>query len=114
MGGRANGALFEVGVEDDHHFICTQSGLHLLRTQAATAFPWQEGCAFRRAARDGRLRRTDGPTPAQVRRVEPIDAPGYQRARVARKSSSTGPARTALRLRRDRAGDQAEPVGGGF
>src|SRR3954467_9802948 len=41
--GRGNGALFEVGVEDDHHFIGTQSGLHLLRTQAATASPWQEG-----------------------------------------------------------------------
>src|SRR5512139_508492 len=36
---RRNGALFEVGVEDDHHFIGTQSGLHLLRTQAATASP---------------------------------------------------------------------------
>src|SRR3954454_5218962 len=38
-----DGALFEVGVEDDHHFIGTQSSLHLLRTQAATASPWQEG-----------------------------------------------------------------------
>src|SRR6476469_8497522 len=38
-----NGALLEVGIEDDHEFIGTHSVLHLLRTQAATAFPWQEG-----------------------------------------------------------------------
>ena len=35
--------LLEARVEDDRDFICTQSGLHLLWTRAATVSPWQEG-----------------------------------------------------------------------
>src|SRR3954466_9965531 len=34
--------LLETRVEDDHHFIGTHSGLHLLWTRAATDHPWQE------------------------------------------------------------------------
>src|SRR5690606_28499765 len=44
---RLDRALFETGVEDDHHFIFTQSGLHLLWTQAAADFPRQEGLRSR-------------------------------------------------------------------
>src|SRR5689334_20699768 len=40
---RLDGALVETRVEDDHHFIGTHSGLHLLWARAATGFPWQEG-----------------------------------------------------------------------
>src|SRR5689334_10367045 len=43
---RLDGALVETRVEDDHHFIGTHSGLHLLWARAATGFPWQEDCAF--------------------------------------------------------------------
>src|SRR3712207_3958422 len=49
--GRGDGALVEAGVEDDHHFVGAQGRSHLLRTQAATVVPWQEGCCARRTAR---------------------------------------------------------------
>src|SRR5688500_12595191 len=42
---RLDGALVETRVEDDHHFIGTHSGLHLLWARAATGFPWQEDSA---------------------------------------------------------------------
>ena len=46
---RLDGALVETRVEDDHHFIGTHSGLHLLWARAATGFPWQEGLCVRGA-----------------------------------------------------------------
>src|SRR3954447_15180179 len=43
---RLDRPLLEARVEDDHHFIGTHSGLHLLWTRAATDHPWQEGFAL--------------------------------------------------------------------
>src|SRR5579859_6192292 len=39
---RLNGALLEVGVEDDHDLVMTHGRRSLLWTDAATVFPWQE------------------------------------------------------------------------
>jgi hypothetical protein len=43
---RFDRALLETRVENDHDFICTHSGLHLLWARAATDDPWQEGFAL--------------------------------------------------------------------
>src|SRR3954452_3732180 len=55
---RLNRPLLETRVEDDHHFVFTHSGLHLLWTRAATDSPWQEGFALVRP--DGSIRGTTG------------------------------------------------------
>src|SRR6478735_9317376 len=86
-------ALFEIRIEDDHYFVGTQSSLHLLRTQAATAFPWQEGCAsaVRRSSGAGtEVRRVNGPTPTLDAGSSRSTEPRYQRGPGPEKSSSPG------------------------
>src|SRR6476469_991969 len=86
-------ALFEIRIEDDHYFVSTQSSLHLLRAQAATAFPWQEGCAsaVRRSSGAGtEVRRVNGSTPALDAGPSRSTGPRYQRASWPEKSSSPG------------------------
>src|SRR5579859_4862016 len=57
---RLDGALLEVGVEDDHDLVMTHGRRSLLWTDAATVFPWQEvprvhaGAGAGRVVRSGR------------------------------------------------------------
>src|SRR3712207_3849133 len=48
----SDGALLDLGVEDDHDLVLTHVGTHLLWTDAATVLPWQEGCCVAAPAAD--------------------------------------------------------------
>src|SRR5580765_2876809 len=89
--GRLYRPLLETRAEDDHHFIFTHSGLHLLWTRAATDSPWQEGFALH-----GVRRGSSAPIHRARREARRVSVRSHAREGVLSAATTTQPAATTM------------------